>query len=680
VIRPFVIEELKQTFVPGIALAGAAAILTLLAKPIVLRLVAGPLEAQAVINGLVTAMLVGTASAGGSAAFGLSFRQGPLRLLENMPIARLRIWGVRLLVSVLTTVSSAGLLIAADVEVLDQSRETIVATLAVACVVFTAGLCSGILVQAGTAIVVVLNVILSFPVMVFLFSLAFLVSGGSSLAPLFAVASIPVCVVNLVFCGSVFLRGEFDIWRQRLRNTFALIGALVTMAVALTLAADFGAFALGDDWVIAPGNSVSWSSDRRYLGLILQKGEHASTTKAVVIDVDAGTIVKTFRQNSIRDSVWTPDGTWLVASDGTVFERFFGTGGGTVRVTRIFPSEERLFNRSRSRLVRMVRANQAGVVLILNSQFRFKRWEGVTSLIRLDSPGTSQEILTRPWTIASFPGTAWQHPDHIFFSENDRGGGWLIGKDIRRLSHSWGPFMFQDEAAMKAHKINFNSTMPGQTDNAQRRGVYVWSDFDLFPCDENCWVYFLDVRDVDRLPPHGTLFARRYGDDSWKPVFDNIPLTMAQVNKATRMPGEYSHTAEYSLWTGQRSGIALRIYRSGAKSVISLANLVTGEHFDFDDENVYQPDHSQQVSAFASKSSVDIITYRVPKITGIAQPIRYAYRPGGGMPTPIRPVRQPGPAGTAVSFRSPKGIGVIINPNKIIARSPDGTTRQLWPQ
>jgi hypothetical protein len=168
VIRPFVIEELKRTFLPGVSTAAGLAVFSLMLRPLVARFIDDPEDLQDRVNVIVVVLMALLTSIGGSAAFALSFRQGPLRLLENMPIARYRIWLVRVLTCMLTTVSSLGLLTVVQPSVLDYDRAVVVIAMAVGLVIFCEGLCLGVVVHANAAIVMVLNLILTIPVGAFM--------------------------------------------------------------------------------------------------------------------------------------------------------------------------------------------------------------------------------------------------------------------------------------------------------------------------------------------------------------------------------------------------------------------------------------------------------------------------------------------------------------------------------
>jgi hypothetical protein len=675
VIRSFLSEELKRTFLPGLAAAAGLAVFSLLLKPLISRFDNDPADLQNRVNVIVIFLMTILTSAGGSTAFGLSFREGPLRLIENLPIARYRIWIVRLLTCTLTTVSSLGLLTVAQPGVLDVERELVVVAMSVGLLIFCGGLCWGLVVRASSAIVMVLNLILLIPVVGFV---AFLVKVGletedaGHLDTLAAAAVISVGYVLISFY--CFMRGEFEVKRRRILNGVTMCGTLLAVFSSLLLSADLGAFGYSQQWTMAgqAGDAISASADGQYLGLLLKKERHHASTRAVVIDVESGKIIKSFRQGSLRSLLWAQDNSLMAFSDGTAFEKLLGTGAGTVRATRIFPTEETVLKRRRSMVGYSFKVEKSGSYVIVNSLFPLRRWNGVTSLVQLDSATGPRDLVGYAWDFReNYHPEVWLAREGFFFRTGHEGNRFHIGAKVRSLNFSWGPFLFESEAEMSAAQADLRQNVPSPL------GVYVFSDVDA-TFDEKGWLYFLEADTVART---GRLLARRKSDAEWKLVRHGVPLTEADLTLISKLSGGYIAATGFGMWTGFHSGLVVQAYSSSGAPRIYLRNLENGEPYDFPDPNTYSPSQKRSVHVLKAPQYFEIYPLR---INGAQQHFltRFLYRPGqGSPPTPAPLASRDSRTGGRFAFQGPAGIEVYQDAaNRFTAKLPDGSTRPLWPQ
>lgn len=676
-IRTFVTEELKRTFLPGVLAGAAAAFLSVAGKPVLVRFVGNAGMAQETLNGFIVFVLAVVVSVGGTGAFSMHFLRGPLRLMENLPISRQRIWLVRLLVSALTTVSIAGLLVVAQPSVIDQDRDTILGGLAVGLLIFAGGICWGMLVQAGSAITALLNLGMTLPVVLLLFTLGALSAEADARALDFAASAAAISTVLLCVSFFMFMRGEFDVKRRRILNgSLVAFGLLGTFAV-LIASADLGVYAYADNWVERRDlrGHASRSPDGRYLSLALRKEFHHPVSKVVVIDVESGAVVKVFRQNGVWDAVWTQDGSLLAVSDGAIWERLLGTGAGVVRITRVFPSEQQIFRQRSSEAVGF-QSDKQNVFVVINSVFPIQRWQGATSLIRMNAQGGATQLLTTPWDFRSYKPQFWQSGNGFRFSTfTPPGGRWIVGDAVRNVSYDWGPLSFADEASMKATQADFARAAPGNRETAGLHGVYVWSEPDL-SFDDNSWLYFLETTATAQT---ARLLAKRKGDIEWKEVLPAFQVGGLKQTAQGRVL--YSPAQSYGLWTGSK-GLVARIYRSGAGMRILLKNLVTGEQFPLEDGNTWKPDDIPSLVVYmVGEDYLRITPVKLLRGVPIYGGIPFIYRPGKGPPTVLPPVPATTKQEQPPAFRSPAGFKVYEKPpGTYTAVSPDGTTHNLWPQ
>jgi hypothetical protein len=676
VIRSFVTEELKRTFLPGIGAAAGLTVLSFLLIPLFRRLSDNPSDAENSANAVVVFLIVLLTSVWGSAAFSLPFRQGPLRLIENLPVLRYRVWLIRLQTCMLTAAASAGLLAVAHPSVVVNNREDMVLALATGFLIFIGGLCWGMLIQAGTVAVTILNLALTLPLVVMLAIYSTFVTGGFIVSDAdFAFGAALICATYLAVSFRMFMRGEFEVKRRRVLNGALLGGTLMIVFMATILAADMGMLAYGENWTI-----FRWrpSPDRRYLGLVLNRESHSPVTKAVILDVESGAVVKSFSQPSLWDLLWTRDGSLVALSHGTILERFLGIGEKKARLTRLLPEEEALFVK-RGSWERAFRAGDWGTYAAITSVFLFQRWAGTTSLIRIDTPEGPTEVLSTPWRRGDWvPGAIAVRGGYEFRTYGYAEARWIIGEKIRKVAFTWGPFPLPDEASLVAMREEFFKSAPELQDPSVTRGVYIRSDSNTSFAEDG-WLYFLEANTVSRV---GRLLARRKSEQKWKPVLEAFPLSDAEIKLMARTD-RYALASDYRLWTGFHDGIVVRVYRAAGKPRILLVNLVTGENLDIEDSNstAYRPTDGQWIEVVSRLEEMSIRPQRYINRTPVVVPITYSYRPGSGSLTPVIPtpadrtVRSPafhGPNGTEVYFDSSAGV--------FTTRSPGGAERRLWPQ
>lgn len=668
--RTFIFEELKRTFLPGVATWIAAVLVSLASKPLILRAVDNPGLADTFIRVIGAGMLATVASFSGAVAFSSTFRDGPLRLLEHLPISRMRIWFIRWLVCLATFVTVAALILVAFPSLLTVDPSILLGGAAIGIMLFACGNAFGMMVEANAAAAVGVNLLFSSAIALTLLLVTVVTASRTAAGRDFFVYAAFVYVPLFLLSIVVFQIGEFNVKRRSyvtniIANVF-IFGSLL----AVVLLADSGALASGEAWQYA--RDWAASSDRRYLALIAQRNYHYRVTKALIVDVESGKVVSTFHQHGLTSLFWTREGSLYAISDGTVTERILGTGNGTARLTRIYPQLQEILNIPRSTISNGVESSRWGTFVTVESTRAWQRWKGELSTIRIDATGAPQEVLNAPRDLGEAT-ILYSLPDGLrMVTITSRGvrRAWFIGPDVRPISSKWGPFSFSNEAGEAAFKDSIRKTAPRRADS-KIAGVFLYSEDDYL-MDKTSWIYFLET-DPERRTAR--LLARRKEDVEWK---EAIPqFTIGKSAEITRIPeGEYAPASRFGLWLGPRSGIVLHIDGSPAEPKIILRNLTTGERFDLKDNNSYEPSQGRSVGAYIGDDGLDIAPLRYARGGFQRMPNGYGYRPGQGAPVP-KTVNAS--SLRAEVFKSPSGIEVRKLKDTFVARLPDGTTRQLWP-
>jgi uncharacterized membrane protein YidH (DUF202 family) len=670
--RTFVLQEFKRTFLTWIPAGIALALLSVAAKPLLIRYV-GPSDGENIINTVIACLIAGLGSGLGVTAFAKEFREGPLRLLENLPISRTQIWLVRSFFSLAAFVGIAGLLLIAHPSLLAKQSYVLPNAISIGMLLFTGGLYLGMIVSAPGAAVVLLNVLVAGSFSMVLLGLTIATASDQALAKDFAIYAAFWYVPGTVAGLFVFLYGEFDVKRRQFINRAVSTAVAIAAAVGILLTANSGVLARSESWQMAKNDTGPiWdiSPDRRYVALVAQKDRHSLVTKAVVIDVESGKVAATLDQPAIHDLVWTTMGSALVSSNGSVAERLFGIGAGTGRITQVFPRVETIFKGNRTTISGGA-STQGGTYFSVTSTDSLRRWKGKSSVLQLEGSGT-KEILTTTFSLMDGGTSLYTVPNGVmFYSYRNQQSSktWFIGPVVRDVSHYWGPFSAANREERTSIQQALLKSIP-RLDGSKVKGVFIWSDID-FLFDEDTWIYYLQTDAAERT---ARLLARRKGDAQWSVAISEIPNTHAPH---LLRGGDVQPASLFGLRVGSRDGLIVQAYRSGSEERIRLVNLINGERFDLSDKNAYEPGDQRQFDISRFGDHLEIIPGRMRKGRLAILPLRYAYEPGKGTPTPITAPITPRKSQTQ---KMTSGIQLREDSGVITTISPDGTTRRIWPQ
>lgn len=628
-IRTLFREEFIRGMLKALLGASLGAVLSIITGKVFEWMAPDPMEAQSAIEGISVFCILVFAAGCGSMVFSRQFREGPLRLIEVLPIGRAWIWLIRVSTGFATTVTVTALLVLAQPTLIGRhSLPVVLAVASFALLLFAAGCCMSTLTSLPHLVTTILAAAVSFGILfVFIAAQVYVSTGGPSGTQLEGPFTSPIMgiilpPVFLLFSLAVFGRGELETRRRRWRNTLLGTGLLFATLFLTISALDAGAFERGSAWKTS--DLIRVSEDGVYVSAIQFKGQYSLAFRLAIVEIATGNLLKTYEGRSWAGQVWTEDGALIVFTKDSALRYLLGFGSESVNAVRVFPSQQPLFRLKGYRLTAST-ADRRGALLLLEEAPSLGGPSHYT-VRRMDSAGGARELIRIPRRGSYFAWLERAYDGSVFTIFPDR--HWQVREDVVEMSASLGHFRFLSTEALQRASASLASGTPPAGPRALP-GKYLLSDRTL-DFNESIWLYYMQA---DPLTRRGSLWARRNGATEWKEVLKDIPFSDLQVKGLALKTRELFAQPHPDIVTRTRSGIVTWLDSTAAQPQLTVFDLNSGERFDMGDVGITPGKGPLRVNITAFSGSRFVITVlRLDKGRFSYMPGAFYYEPGKGAP------------------------------------------------
>jgi hypothetical protein len=669
-IRALFFQEFLKNFAKSLTLAVTAALIWVVTKSLTFSSFRNGEVAQETFDAILVACMLLAAATAGTSTFSRAFREGPLRLLEVLPLKRASIWFVRVFTSLAT--AAAGILVFLLVQPAILTRynpEITFFMMGLAVLLFAAGCGISTLVNANTTIATGVTATLNLVILFVLTEIeGYISAGGSTEKGFIAGAAMGGFFSPVFLCLSfaVFIRGEMDTPRRRWRNVALGTGIVLGTVLLSAAAADAGAFATRSTW---KNLYVFVSQDTAYVAAVQIKDKYSPAFRVVILDTATGDIRKTYDGNGLAGLGWTFDGAFIVFSRTSALNVLLHLGSESFDATRIFPTEERVLRKTNSRFVADTQDRHGNLVLLQVTSLFGRSPNSV--LLRMNSSGQTKELLNIPTTRFRNGFTFAEAIDGSLTTIGEQ--RFLIREDITLLPYNLGHFPFASREEMDVVSTGLLKNPPPSGPVAQP-GKYLGGHPTL-TFDGSIWLYYLQA---DSAARSARLWARRNDATEWKEVLKDIPLSHIQIKDLSLGKKSIFTTESYpAIRADARNGVVAYLSTMSNQTRLLLFDLNSGDRFDLGDMNGI-PGEGPLRASFSMRPGLRSMIFVSRLTPENALPGGFYYQPGSA---PVR-LNEPDNPWVNLIHAGKDGAHVYVQPDletkfKIFYAKPPEPPREL---
>jgi hypothetical protein len=620
-IRALFFQEFVKKFVTELSFVSIAAFLWVVIK----SLTSGSFQnaaAQEIFDALQLAAMLLIAASAGSGTFSRLFREGPMRLLEVLPVERRWIWSVRLFTSLATAMAGIAVFLLLDPSLVTRyDFDYVVLMTGLALLLFAAGCCLSTLVSASTTVLTALNATVSFLVLFVLVVVEeYIITGGTDEKGFIVGAAMGALFLPVFLCLSlaVFIRGELDTPRRRWRNGMFGIAVVLGTLIFSTAAVDAGVFETGSPWKT---ERIAVSRDAAYVATVQIKGTYSPAFRVVIVDTTTGNVGTTYYGSGCAGGGWTHDDTFIVFCRASALNYLFHLGSESFDAIRIYPTEQHLLRKTKARFMSSAH-DRRGTLIYFEDAPSF----GVTlagKVLRMDSSGQTRQLLNVPKPLSrGWSRVVETFDEGLAFIDTQR---WLIREDITELPYDFGHFRIASRKEMEEVSTRLKNNPP-RAGTVLLPGKYLTGDSSV-DFDDSIWLYYLQP---DTKTASGRLWARRNDGTEWKEVLKDIRLSDLQMKELwDQQHGLFTRETYPAIRAGTRNGVVAHLSTIGKQTRLLVMDLNSGERFDLGEMNI-PGEHVLRV-LFPTEAPLRSVIH-VSRLNNSFRSFSFYYEPGSGPP------------------------------------------------
>jgi hypothetical protein len=571
-LRTLFVQEFGKRLLRDVGLGALVALLGIAAKSATIRWLGDDATTQGAFDTFAVVAMLAVAAGTGSSVFSRAFRDGPLRLLDVLPVRRSIIWLLRVSSAAASAVMVMALLFLVQPSMLRRGEADIEFLLTgLALLLFATGCCLSTFLKTPTLVTSVITGAVSLGIVFVLLVVEHYISTegtarmGFMAGVAMAVLFLPVC---LAFSFRAYVRGELDTPRRRWQNAVTGGGVLLGTLLLFVVAADAGVFEWGSPWTVWIEGQVS--HDGGYLSIIQTKAKYSPEFRLYVVDTRTGQKLKIYEGRGRLGQAWTPDGALILFRKNSALKYLLKLGSEDFVAIRVFPTEQLLLQKTHVNFGTSTADRRGPLVVLQETNLLDTLSRSV--LLRMDSSGQARELLTIP---TRFHPTLSEDFDGSVLSVNRR--TWQIREDVKEIRWNIGRFRFTSSEEFRGASVNLaNSPIPPSGPNG-RTGKYFQSSRTL-DFNDSIWLYYLESDPESRS---GRLWARRQEDAEWTEILKDIRLSVDQMKDLSpETPGLFTRGNYPNIQVGERNGIVAYLSPTANPTGLMMLDLNTGESFD----------------------------------------------------------------------------------------------------
>lgn len=612
---------LWQEFVRNVTAAfvyavGMALVLALLDRAF--RLVApSPAEANDVVGSITLLVTLALSASAGVEAISPAFRKGPLALLDVVPVSRAQIWLLRVASSFIGSLSIVLVLLIVQPLLRNELMKPRAPSLIGAwLLLYALGTCiSPISSSIPVVAIAAAGGASALTYLVFFIAERHLLVEPVYQVPTGVMAGVvmggvlaPLCLLMSLM---IFIRGEMDLPRRRLRNGLVLVGVFVVALLASVIGVDAGLHEIGMSW--KSSTRIGVSPDTSLFSVVQFRGNTSSAFRIVSVEAATGNVAGIYEGRNFGGAEWNADNSLIVFTKDSVLRYFLSGGYENLNATRVFPRAESLFHIENVALSDTT-ADSRGALMLLQTGAQRNSYE--YTLSRIESSGQPRELLKLPKAGLGTYSLIPSYDGSLVFSNNAM---WRVREDAVALRAVSGMLRLPTKEDLLAAVTKLTNTA-GPPGSPVGRYVQTSTAVDF---NDSFWLYYMQLQTDSRK---AALWARRNGQPTWKQIRRDLPLSDPQVGLIMnqRANTQFASSLLPELAT-HHSGIVA--YLEGKR--VHLYDVNTDEHFDLGTfgETPYGLDFRSYLDSYVILTITQFDDGKLLRL-----PVCFMYRTGSGAP------------------------------------------------